>query len=150
MPPAEGSDKSADDDLVKADREGVITHWGRDFERTFGFSAEEAVGRQVSLIIPPVLEALHWRGFNKAVSNGELKRDGKTIKVPAIHRGGGVLAVKGRISLELTDKGSVDQVLLRLVGEGPSWARPLWRAVLAVLNAGQALAARIRPRGGVS
>ena len=138
---------STDQDLVKANRDGVITHWGIDFERTFGFSTEEAVGRQVSLIIPPVLEASHWRGFDRAVAAGQLKREGKTLKVPAIHQNGAVLAVKGKISLIKGDNDAVDEVRLRLLGESPRWVRPLWRAVLAVLGAGQALGTRIR-RGG--
>ena len=145
MPAAKPSGDLGVQDLVKADRDGVITEWGSDFERTFGYSADEAVGQQVSLIIPPALQAMHWRGFDKAMARGRLKRDGKTIKVPAIHQSGAVRAVNGRLSLVKNQGGVVDAVQLKLVGEGPRWAPPLWRVVLSVLGAGQSLAKRVRP-----
>jgi PAS domain S-box-containing protein len=130
---------------IVADREGVVTHWGDQCAKTFGYSSEEALSQPVTLIIPPVLQARHWRGFNKAVSTGQLKRDGATLKVPAIHRSGAVLAIEGKLTLDRGDDGTVDAVTLSLLGEGPGWGPALWRAVLAVLNAARAVGERIRP-----
>jgi PAS domain S-box-containing protein len=50
---------------ISADRDGVIRQWGREAGNVFGYTSEEALGRQVDLIIPPVLHARHWRGFDK-------------------------------------------------------------------------------------
>ena len=61
-----------DQRTIAADRDGVIRHWGREAEKVFGYTAEEAVGRRVDLIVPPALHARHWRGFDRAVDDGQL------------------------------------------------------------------------------
>src|SRR2546422_782627 len=43
---------SSDDAIVSKTLEGVVTSWNRGAERLFGYSAAEAVGQHISLIIP--------------------------------------------------------------------------------------------------
>ena len=44
--------ESSDDAIVSKTLEGIITSWNKSAERIFGFTAEEAIGRHISLIIP--------------------------------------------------------------------------------------------------
>lgn len=44
--------ESSDDAIVSKTREGVIKSWNRSAEKLFGYTAEEAVGRHITLIIP--------------------------------------------------------------------------------------------------
>lgn len=44
---------SSDDAIVSKTLEGVITSWNRGAEEIFGYSAAEAVGQHITLIIPP-------------------------------------------------------------------------------------------------
>src|SRR5688500_7389030 len=48
---------AAADEVIAADREGIIRIWNAGAERIFGFVRDEAVGRALDLIIPEYLRA---------------------------------------------------------------------------------------------
>jgi PAS domain S-box-containing protein len=129
---------------ITSDRDGVIRQWGREAENVFGYTAEEALGRKVDLIIPPVLHARHWRGFNKAIGTGQMKRPGKTLKIPAVHKSGGIIPFRGSLVLKHTDSGEVDGAVATVLGRGPAWRGSAWRVVLAPLKLAQLVQGRVR------
>jgi PAS domain S-box-containing protein len=43
---------SSDDAIVSKNLDGVVTSWNRGAERIFGYSAEEAIGQPITLVIP--------------------------------------------------------------------------------------------------
>ena len=129
---------------ITSDRDGVIRQWGREAEHVFGYTEEEALGRKVDLIIPPVLHARHWRGFNKAIESGQMKRPGKTLKLPAVHKSGEIIPFRGSLMLTHTDSGEVDGAVATILGRGPAWRGSAWRVVLAPLKFAQLVAARAR------
>jgi PAS domain S-box-containing protein len=88
---------SAAEAVVASDREGRITWWSPGAERLFGFTAAEALGASLDLIIPEPQRARHWEGYRRVMAGGASRYGaGDLLAVPALRKDG------GRISLEFT------------------------------------------------
>jgi PAS domain S-box-containing protein len=82
------------DAVICADRSGAIVRWNRASTALFGYSAEEALGQSVDLIIPEHLRAPHWSAFDAAMAKGATKLEGRPTLTRALHKSGRRLYVE--------------------------------------------------------
>lgn len=88
--------ENAPDAMVFADRDGIIRLWNSGAEAMFGYTAEEALGQSLDIIIPENLRGRHWEGYNRTMATGETKYGKDLLAVPGIRKDG------ARISLEFS------------------------------------------------
>lgn len=74
--------------IILADREGIIRIWNRASEALFGYSAAEAIGQSLDLIIPEHLRKAHWDGYNRSLASGTTKYAGQVMTTRAVHKDG--------------------------------------------------------------
>lgn len=79
--------------VVYSDLKGIIRLWNKGAEHVFGFTAEEAVGQSVDIIIPEKLRKAHWAGFNKAVEHGDILSAPGSRMTRALKKNGDALYV---------------------------------------------------------
>ena len=88
------------DAILAADRQGVIHFWNRGATRMFGFTADEAIGASLDLIIPERLRKRHWEGYERVMATGETRYGaGDLLAVPAVVKGGRQISVEFTIIL---------------------------------------------------
>ena len=82
------------DAVICANPSGAIIRWNPTCVALFGYSAEEALGQSVDLIIPEHLRVAHWKGFDAAMTSGVLKLQGRPTLTRALHKSGRRLYVE--------------------------------------------------------
>ncbi|MCP3371416.1 PAS domain S-box protein [Bradyrhizobium cajani] len=95
------------DALIYSDRSGTIVRWNRASSALFGFSADEALGQNLDLIIPEHLRAAHWKGFEAALASGTMKLAGRPTLTRALHKSGRKLYIEMTFALVRDAGGAV-------------------------------------------
>jgi PAS domain S-box-containing protein len=94
------------DAILISDRNGAVQYWNQGAERIFGFSAAEALGRSMDLIIPERLQTRHLAGWKKVMETGITHYDkGQLLTVPARHKDGRELSIE--FSIQILKDGGV-------------------------------------------
>ena len=132
--------ESSDDAIVSRDLNGIISSWNKGAERILGFTAEEMVGKPITLLIPPdrqAEEAEILRGIRQGqpIEHFETirrRKDGRLINVsltvsPIRNEDGEVIGVS-KIARDITESKEAleklqraldfDQTVMLSMGEG--------------------------------
>ena len=117
--------------IIFADERGIIRLWNSGAEAMFGYTAEEAVGHTMELIIPEKHRARHDEGYARVMQTGITKYGRDVLAVPALRKDG------TRISIEFTI------VLVRSAEGGVIGAAAIVQDVTARWERDKALRARL-------
>jgi PAS domain S-box-containing protein len=116
---------SSEDAIITKDLDGVITSWNEGAERMFGYTAEEAVGRHITLIIPPhlreeeatILERLrrgerieHFETF-RMQKNGTLLDISLTIS--PIKDASGRVVGASKVARDVSERKKTEEILIQ-------------------------------------
>jgi PAS domain S-box-containing protein len=94
---------SSDDAIVSKNLDGIITSWNRGAERIFGYSAEEAIGRPITIVIPPDRHD-EERTILTRIRRGERIDHFETVRQP---KRGGLIAVSLTVSPVKDEEGRI-------------------------------------------
>lgn len=113
----------SDDAIISKSLEGTILTWNRGAERIYGYSAEEAIGQSISILIPPEYPNDEAEILTRIV-NGEhidhfetlrMKKDGQRISVSLtispIKDDSGKVISASTIARDITERKLVDKEL---------------------------------------
>jgi PAS domain S-box-containing protein len=116
---------SADDAIISKDLNGIIRTWNRGATRIFGYTAEEAVGRSILMLIP---EDLHYEEdhilaklrVGERIDHYETvrkRKNGDTVEVAItvspIRDESGVITGASKIARDISDRRRIERLLLQ-------------------------------------
>src|SRR5512132_2565770 len=99
--------EGAADAVLFTDRKGVIRIWNAGAERIFGWTAAEALGKSMDLIIPERLRPRHWQNWDRVMETGVTRYATETLAVPALRKDGAPLSIEFTIQLVRDDAGKI-------------------------------------------
>jgi PAS domain S-box-containing protein len=116
--------ESSDDAIVSKDLNSIIRSWNSGAERLFGYSAEEAIGRSVTMLMPPDRED-EEQGILEKIRRGDRvdhyqtirrRKDGKlldiSLTVSPIRDEEGVIIGASKIARDIGDQKRFERALL--------------------------------------
>lgn len=91
--------RASGDAIIVCDVAGTIVFWNDAATRIFGFTAADAVGASLDLIIPPRQQARHWDGYHRTLATGITRYGSTVLRVPALHKEGKPLSIAFTVAL---------------------------------------------------
>jgi PAS domain S-box-containing protein len=128
--------ENAGEAVIFAARDGRIALWNASAERIFGWTAAEAIGQTLDLIVPEKQRGRHWEGWNRVMETGVTRYASDLLAVPAMRRDGARISIEFSVALIRDGAGAIAGVaaVMRDVTERFHRDREL-RAKLAELEA---------------
>ncbi|MBI5193390.1 MAG: diguanylate cyclase [Nitrospirae bacterium] len=98
--------ETAGDAIICLESPDIISLWNRKAEEMFGFTADEAVGKELhKLIVPERYREKSYEGLDEFFKTGLGTVVGKTVEVEALHRDGGEFPIELSVSaMKIGDK----------------------------------------------
>jgi PAS domain S-box-containing protein len=113
--------QAAGDAIIAAGTDGKILLWNPAAERMFGFTAEEALGHALDLIIPERLRTRHWEGYRRVMRTGQTHYGTEVLRVPALHKNGHTLSIAFTVALLPAGDGGIQAIAAIVRDETTRW-----------------------------
>lgn len=116
--------QSSDDAIISKDLNGVITSWNKSAQRIFGYTADEIIGKNISIIIPPnrldeepkIISRIKAGLVIDHYETRRVRKDGVEIDisltVSPIRNEAGLIIGASKIARDITDQKLSDRSLL--------------------------------------
>ncbi|HTV30985.1 MAG TPA: PAS domain S-box protein [Xanthobacteraceae bacterium] len=144
--------ESSDDAIVSKNLDGVITSWNAGAERIFGYTAEEAVGQPITLVIPQDRQD-EERTILTRIRRGERIDHFETIRqrkhgslitvsltVSPVRNAEGKIVGASKIARDITEQKRSQEKISALAREAEHRSKNMLANVQAVVNLSQASA----------
>ncbi len=106
------------DCIITIDADGRVREFNPAAERVFGFTREEALGKELAeLIIPPRMREQHRRGLARYLKTGEGPVIGKRIEIAGMRKDGSEILVELAITAVKIDSAPIFTAYLRDITE---------------------------------
>jgi PAS domain S-box-containing protein len=113
--------QAAGDAIIAADTDGKIRLWNPAAERMFGFTAQEALGHSLDLIIPERWRPRHWEGYQRVMRTGQSRYGAEVLRVPAQHKDGRALSIAFTVALLQAGDGEIQAIAAIVRDETARW-----------------------------
>ena len=95
------------DAVVVCDAKGHVIVWNAGAERLFGWTAAEAQGQRMDMIVPERLRKRHWEGYDQSMATGKTKYAHDVLRVPAVDKAGRALSIAFTVFMLFDAEGKV-------------------------------------------
>src|SRR2546423_9870104 len=108
--------ENSDDAIISKDLNGIITSWNAGAERLFGYTAEEAIKKPITIIIPPdryheeqqILDRMHSGEQVEVLDTVRRRKDGALVNVslsvsPVKHADGRIVGAS-KIARDISER----------------------------------------------
>jgi PAS domain S-box-containing protein len=142
--------ESSDDAIVSKNLDGIITSWNRGAERIFGYTADEAVGQPITIIIPQDRED-EERTILTRIRRGERIEHFETIgqrkhgsliavslTISPVKNGEGKIVGASKIARDITEQRRSQEQIATLAREAEHRSKNLLANVQAMVNLSRA------------
>jgi PAS domain S-box-containing protein len=138
--------ESSGDAIVSKNLDGIITSWNRGAERIFGHTAEEAIGRPITIVIPAdrqseEREILTRIGRGERIEHFETVRQRKdggliivSLTVSPVKDADGKIVGASKIARDITEQKRAQDQIATLAGEAEHRSMNLLANVQAAVN----------------
>jgi PAS domain S-box-containing protein len=136
----------SDDAIISKDLNGVITSWNNGAERIFGYTAEEALGKPITILIPPerhdeepaILKRIRRGERVEQYETVRIRKDGSRIDIsltvsPVKNTEGKIIGA-AKIARDITERKHTEAQITVLAREAEHRARNVLASVQAAVH----------------